>query len=119
MNEELWCMQRDAEHMIAMGSLIKESVPQPWEAPIDKVAELAQWYYQYHGAGGWLHIVLDDGNLEDHSVDHCIQRAEQEGDIVCWLLAGLIRTMTEDNRDLLYEKLHGHKASDEMVIEDD
>lgn len=31
-------------------------------------------------AWGSLHIVLDDHNVKDHHVEHCIQYAEEQGD---------------------------------------
>lgn len=33
-----------------------------------------------NGAGGSLHIVLDDFNFEDGHVDYCIEYAEERGD---------------------------------------
>jgi hypothetical protein len=31
--------------------------------------------YSYSGVGGGLHIVLDDGNVEDHHIKWCIEEA--------------------------------------------
>lgn len=104
---DLWAVQPEVERLQELAALLKESVPQPWEAPVDKVLLLCQWYYGYNGAGGWLHVVLDDGNLEDAMVDSAIRHAEDEGDIVAIMLGLLIRTMTEDNREVLYDSLHG------------
>src|SRR5678810_845703 len=108
MKIDQWTAQTDIAPLVVLTRLLEDSVPPPWECPIDDALTLARWYYEYNGAGGWLHIVLDDGNLEDHSVDHCIARANGEGDIVCYLLAILVRTMTEENKQILYNRLHGH-----------
>lgn len=105
---DLWGAQLRANNLHKLATLIKDSVPEPWEASIDDILLISKWYYEWHGAGGWLHIVLDDCNLEDSSVDYCINRADSEGDIVCWMLALLIRTMTEPNRQVLYNRLHGY-----------
>lgn len=107
----LWAAQRDIVFITKLCYLLKDSVPQPWEAPIEDVLEICDWYYGYNGAGGSLHVVLDDGNLEDVHVDHAIKFALQDTaptDITGYMLALLIRTMTEENREILYKKLHGH-----------
>ena len=36
-----------------------------------KAVKLIKEVYKYHGAGGSLHIILDDWNLEDSHVDFC------------------------------------------------
>lgn len=36
-----------------------------------KAAQLIEGVYDHHGAGGSLHIVLDDWNLSDASLDYC------------------------------------------------
>ena len=59
-------------------------------------------YYGEHAAGGSLHIVLDDGNLEDHNVDFCIEYAEKEGDGAGLALARLIRSASRTQRQKLY-----------------
>lgn len=38
-------------------------------------------YLEKNPAGGSLHIVLDDGNVEDSHVEFCIEYARQNGDI--------------------------------------
>lgn len=106
---ELWRVQPETGHLIKLGELLKEAVPGPWEATVEQLLPLCQWYYSYHGAGGRLHIALDDGNLEDSSIDFCTRYALDNTDLVAYYLSLLIRTMTEDNRELLYEALHGHK----------
>lgn len=108
MKHDQWSAQSDIPKLIKLARVLEDSVPPPWECPIDDALSLSEWYYEYNGAGGWLHITLDDCNLEDSSVDHCISHALSEGDIVCYLLAILIRTMTEENRQILFNRLHGY-----------
>lgn len=56
-----------------------------------------------HSAGGSLHIVLDDGNLEDGHIWHCQQFAKEEGDSFGYFLATLMRYFTEDELQVLYD----------------
>lgn len=55
-------------------------------------------YYTEHGAWGSLHIVLDDGNVEDSSVDFCIEWAKKDGDVIGYRLAKVLRIMTKSQR---------------------
>ena len=57
--------------------------------------------YARHLAGCCLHIVLDDGNLEDSSVDVCIAHSIREGHAECETLARNIRSLTGSQRRLL------------------
>lgn len=109
-----WDAQRDIPKLVKLARILEDSVPPPWECPIEDALDIANWYYEYHGAGGWLHVVLDDGNLEDDMVDASIHNGLDKGDIVCYLLAILIRTMTEDNREILYNRLHGYPDNQEI-----
>lgn len=67
---------------------------------VEKMAEWIEWWYTFpdHGAGGNLHIVLDDENVEDHHLTwtrgYCDERGDQTGSNLCLLL----RRMTEDDR---------------------
>lgn len=106
---EAWEIQADLEPLQLLAQAVLDSVAGDKDITVDQLVPICKWYYSYHGAGGWLHIVLDDGNLEDHSVKYCFERAAGEADIVCHLLAGLILCISEDDREVLYEKLHGHK----------
>ena len=57
-------------------------------------------YYAMPGnsAGGTLHIVLDDGNIDDGSVRFCLDRATEEGDAKGVELAGLLLRMSKTQR---------------------
>jgi hypothetical protein len=54
-----------------------------------------------NGAGGLLHIVLDDGNTETACVEFCREEARKAGDETAFWLAQLMLTFTDDERDAL------------------
>ena len=45
---------------------------------INRLAKLIDVLYKYHGAGGGLHIIVDDWNLEDSHVEFCEQNIAKE-----------------------------------------
>lgn len=45
---------------------------------IERCAELVDELYQFNPVGGHLHIVTDDWNLEDHSVEFCRKYVEEQ-----------------------------------------
>ncbi len=65
-----------------------------------------------HSVGGALHIVLDDGNLEEHHIRWCLEQAKAGG-CHCGLarcsyaivLADLLLKMTGTQRRKLYRQL--------------
>lgn len=76
---------------------------------LNSALEMARKYYAKEGniCGGNLHIVLDDGNIEDDCVRFCRERAESAGDSDGVNLANKLLTITEDMRHDLYCQLHG------------
>ncbi len=72
--------------------------------PVDRITitpqlvELFARYYEQNRAWGVLHVVLDDGNYEDGSVEHCIQWAWDGGDAMGYVLAVILRQMTRSQR---------------------
>lgn len=69
---------------------------------VQEAIELARIVYDTNGAGGGLHIVLDDFNIEDSDIEWCLEEgirdndntdAETERD-----LAQLLLTMTLEER---------------------
>lgn len=62
------------------------------------VADLVDAYYALpgNGAGGSLHIVLDDGNCERGCVEYCRAYAEQAGDAAGVALADLLLKLTDE-----------------------
>lgn len=57
-------------------------------------------YYSMPENGVWgsMHIVLDDRNLENHSVDFCIKLAKERGDKEGHELALILRRLSKTQR---------------------
>lgn len=57
-------------------------------------------YYEAPGNGAWgsLHIILDDGNVEDHNADFCVKHAAETGDGEGFELARILRSMSRSQR---------------------
>ena len=51
-----------------------------------------------NGVGGSLHIVLDDGNVEDHFVSRCVEEAEKKGDVAGANLGRTLLKMSKTQR---------------------
>ena len=71
---------------------------------IPEVLPLVQAYYAKpgNGAGGSLHIVLDDGNIETHFVEFCKEYALENNDQDGVELAELLLHMSYTQRRKLY-----------------
>lgn len=67
---------------------------------IPDVMPYVLWYYNLpsNGAGGSLHIVLDDGNISDFDVQFCIDYAKDAGDVAGVQLGQLILKMSKTQR---------------------
>ena len=79
----------------------------PWDPPREaqpvkptcpEVAPLVAAYLAEHPAGGALHIVLDDGNVDDASVAFCVNEAIEQGDADGEALARLLLAMSKTQR---------------------
>lgn len=68
---------------------------------IPEVFDRFDAYSRIHGAWGSLHIVLDDGNHEDHMVAWCIGSAEDRGDFEGAALARILLRMSRTQRGRL------------------
>ena len=67
------------------------------------VREVIPWvrdYYELPGnaAGGSLHIVLEDGNVDEPLVAHCIQYAAKRGDKAGVALGNILLRMSPTQR---------------------
>ena len=73
-------------------------------------------YYEKHAAGGNLHIVLDDENIEDHNVEFCLERAREEKDFEGEELAECILALPMRQRRQLVKhyELYRYGATDAM-----
>jgi hypothetical protein len=49
--------------------------------PVEIVSQWTRAFYRRNPAGGVLHVVTDDGNLEDSYPRWCIKSAREEGDV--------------------------------------
>ncbi len=69
------------------------------------ICELVKYYYEDldNPTGGYLHVVLDDGNVGDGVLYSCQQDCLSAGDTFGYFLATLLREFTEDERADMYE----------------
>lgn len=67
-----------------------------------EVDRLVNLLYEKNAMGCCLHIVLDDGNVEDSSVEFCIKEALEQKHDDCYALALILLTMTSTQRTKLY-----------------
>lgn len=51
--------------------------------------------------GGVYHIVLDDGNIENHHVEWCLEEAEKQNDTLAIKLGELLMKMSRTQRSKL------------------
>lgn len=73
------------------------SEPKP---TIPEVAERFRAYLRKPGNSGWgsLHVVLEDDNVEDSSVEFCIAHAEERGDSEGAELGRILLRMSKTQR---------------------
>ena len=71
---------------------------------IPEVVPLCKAYYAKEGnsVGGSLHIVLEDGNVENHWVQSCREWAVEAGDDDGVALADILLKMSKTQRMKLY-----------------
>lgn len=69
-----------------------------------EVLQLVRTYYAKpgNGAGGCLHLVLDDGNIQDNHVEFCRDYARQENDDDGVILATSLLKMSLDQRKEIF-----------------
>jgi hypothetical protein len=67
------------------------------------IKDLIQYYYLFNGAGGYCHIALDEGNLEDGSLFFCQGECEKHEDFLGYLIAETLREFTIEEREKMYE----------------
>lgn len=65
---------------------------------IPEVRERFEAYFQKHPTWGSLHVVLDDGNVEDHFVLHARELADVAGDTEGFELADILLAMSKTQR---------------------
>ncbi len=67
------------------------------------VPEVMDQFVEYlrkpgNGVGGSLHIVLEDGNVQNHNVQHCLEYAQQHNDEDGAKLAEILLQMSKTQR---------------------
>ena len=77
----------------------------PGKLTIPDVLERFAAYYRREPVWGSLHVVLDDGNVEDRSVRFCLEYAEREGDVEGAELARLLLRLSRSQRLRLAERV--------------
>lgn len=70
-----------------------------WYDPVEDCRR----YYMQHAAGGSLHIVLDDGNIDDRHVSFCITWAIEHDDPEGAALGVKLYMLSERQRKKLYD----------------
>jgi hypothetical protein len=73
------------------------------------ICEFVKYYYDTLGnaAGGTLHIMLDDGNIEKDFIQSCRTFARKEGDSFGIFLCDLLELFSEDELEALYDNNWG------------
>jgi hypothetical protein len=76
------------------------------------VTALAKAYYAKpeNSVGGNLHVVLDDGNIEDDCVKFCRERAVEEGDVDGIELADALLQLSYTQRRKVYRDYASYSA---------
>jgi hypothetical protein len=70
---------------------------------VPEVLPLVNAYYRTHPVGGSLHIVLDDCNVGDSSVEFCLNHAIEDDDAEGEALARILLRMSKTQRKRLYQ----------------
>jgi hypothetical protein len=72
----------------------------PGRPTASEVAALVQELYRQpgHGTGGCLHVVLDDGNIEDSHIRFGINWGRKKNCALCACVGFLLLTMTKTQR---------------------
>ena len=79
------------------------AVNKPNTRPIvPEVLPLVRAIYAQHCAGCCLHILTDDGNVEDSDVAYCLQQARESKHADCIRAAELLMQMTHTQRRKIY-----------------
>lgn len=77
----------------------RHSIPDfpPGRPKVPEVKSLVREIYNQPmgGAGCCMHIVLDDGNIEDDSIRYCLERAQHD---LCRQVATMMLQMTKTQR---------------------
>ena len=69
------------------------------------LCDLIRYYYNEigHGAGGYLHIATDDGNLHEGNISFCQDLCKEHSDDFGFFIATLMRYFTEEELEKMYD----------------
>lgn len=70
---------------------------------LQNIIDLIKPYYDENSSGGNLHIVLDDGNLENSDIDFCIKECLVNNDTAGLKICRELVKMSLDVRYELYD----------------
>lgn len=65
---------------------------------------LIEKYYETDAAGGWVHIITDDGNYGKGYAKHCMEDAIENGDFWGETIAKLLMEFNEDEQEQICER---------------
>lgn len=65
---------------------------------------LVRAIYERHCAGCCLHILTDDGNVEQEHADFCVEIARERGHADCLRAALMLAQMTPTQRQKVYRR---------------
>lgn len=91
-----------------------------WSEEVKEICSLVKYLYDdlHEGAGGLLHIVLDDGNIDDDDLQWCLERCNREENRdrhdrdVCIEIAQRMLNLSREQRTLIYYQWDGEFCSD-------
>ena len=91
-----------------------------WTKEVEEVCKLVKTLYEDMGerAGGMLHIVLDDCNIDDDDLQWCIEycnreeNADRHDKSICLEIAHRMLNLSKEQRLLIYYQWDGEFCSD-------
>lgn len=72
---------------------------------MDELLKQCRAFYANNPAGGILHVVLDDGNVDDGAIHWTMEEARKEGDVEAYAICEQLLELREDKRYELHEQL--------------
>lgn len=95
----------DDEYEIRLPESWNEAGRPAWRPSFAVMAPIVRQFYSLpgNGVGGLLHIVLDDGNIEDHHIGWCGEQAVKAGDELAYAIAVLLMRCSKRTRERLAE----------------
>lgn len=71
---------------------------------VSEVLQLVNQYYSQskNSVGGNLHIVIEDGNIDNYSIKFCLEQAKEQKDEEGIIIANLLLQMSKTQRKKIY-----------------